>query len=63
MFYNFIGENKDEIISDVQCFFYHVIKDNFPDKSCEYILYMCLVILYSRMPISTKYVVHPTSRS
>ena len=37
MFYNFIGENRDEIISDVQCFFYHVIKDNFPDKSCEYI--------------------------
>ena len=36
MFYNFIRDHKDEIIADVQAFYYHVIKDNFPDKSCKY---------------------------
>lgn len=33
MFNNFIRDQKDEIIADAQAFFYHVIKDNFPDKS------------------------------
>ena len=36
MFHNFIRDHKDDIIADVQAFFYHVIKDNFPDKSCKY---------------------------
>ena len=33
-FYKFILDNRLEIIADVQAFFYHIIKDNFPDKSC-----------------------------
>ncbi|KAL4223537.1 hypothetical protein ACF0H5_017008 [Mactra antiquata] len=33
MYYEFIPENKKEIVSDIQGFFYHIIKDNFPDKN------------------------------
>lgn len=33
MFHSFIGDQKDEIVADIISFFYHVIKDNFPDKS------------------------------
>ncbi|XP_060603753.1 cell division cycle protein 123 homolog [Ruditapes philippinarum] len=33
MYYKFIPENRQEIISDIQAFYYHIVKDNFPDKS------------------------------
>ncbi|WAR01411.1 CD123-like protein [Mya arenaria] len=33
MYYKFIPENRKEIEGDIQAFFYHIIKDNFPDKS------------------------------
>jgi hypothetical protein len=36
MYYKFIPENRQEIISDIQAFYYHIVKDNFPDKSCKY---------------------------
>lgn len=36
MYHKYISENSKEIIADVQAFFYHIIKDNFPDKSCKY---------------------------
>lgn len=33
MFYKFIPENRQEIVADIQAFFYHIVKDNFPDKN------------------------------
>jgi len=36
MYQKFISENSAEIVSDIQAFFYHIIKDNFPDKNCKY---------------------------
>lgn len=32
MYYKFIPEHRKDIVADIQAFFYHIVKDNFPDK-------------------------------
>ncbi|KAH3882717.1 cell division cycle protein 123 homolog [Dreissena polymorpha] len=39
MFYKFIPENRKEIEADVKAFFYHIVKDNFPDKNYCFDIY------------------------
>lgn len=33
MHYQFIQENREDIVGDISAFFYHIIKGNFPDKN------------------------------
>ncbi|KAK3587558.1 hypothetical protein CHS0354_004847 [Potamilus streckersoni] len=39
MYCSFIGQHKDEIVADIQAFFYHFIQGNFPDKSYVFDVY------------------------
>ena len=45
MYYSYINEARAEIKADIQSFFYHVIRDSFPDKNCEY------AIIFSIFPL------------